>query len=193
MDIISLIIAIFAGLIAIAAIVISLVTMNNKGPQGSPGPQGATGPIGPTGPSGIGRGLTFNFNNGVNGNIDITNYTPTNPYRTSILRDEFMYLTGSQSQPSPSFIIDRDNTLRQGQSFIIDTADISVDSFPIISNFYSISGNPVNTPFLLNSSQSYMFTLLTDGVTLTVSYSASVPSTIPNNPNLSRVRQNIKR
>ena len=52
MDIISLIIAIFAGLISIAAIIIALLNMGKTGPQGATGPQGGTGPTGETGATG---------------------------------------------------------------------------------------------------------------------------------------------
>lgn len=168
MDIVSLLIAIFAIIIAAVAIIISLI---NTGPTGPPGQNGVTGSTGATGNTGAtgstgATGMSFGllFNNGFNGNIILDNYTPTSPYRTNTLANQYMYLTGTPN-PELSFYISRDSNFKSGQTFIIDTYQMStIRNLQIGLQYYSIGG--VNQ-ITLTSGYVYTFALL-DSKTLLI-------------------------
>ena len=192
-SVVSLIVAAVAILIAAAAITISILNMNQSGPTGPQGPTGSTGATGPTGPIGLNNGSQFKFNNGINGNINMSNYNSSFPYMTSVLSDQYMYLTGNPTS-QPSLIVEHDTNLNPGQSFFINTGQIPNNSSVVISsNYYLISGNPINIPIILNPQHVFMFTLANDKLTLIVSYwSAVILVNNPHQPPNISVPPNIK-
>lgn len=193
MDTITLIIAIFAGIIAIAALVLSLVNTFGTQETGPRGPKGDTGPPGPRGPpckswcndNSIpnvhpNNPPNLQYNNPPNvqypnrpgpqaANISLTNTS----YRTGALRGQTFNFTGPITH-NPSIFIEYDSSLQPGDSFIINTSLLS-SSVGITSPYYHILGNPPNNVIILDQSQSYVFILQPDRVSLQLSTNNNKP------------------
>lgn len=205
MDLVSLIIAFFAIIIAVIAIILTFVGPGKTGPAGAPGRAGAAGSTGPTGPSqgrpgnpgatgatgptgpkgdssnGGGGGIpTYQLNNGTHGGVDLSSYTTADPYRTTKLAGEYIYVwgvSGTSTDPNPTVIsLTEDQKFTPGQFFILDTSPVRV-FFNITSPYYTINyggqavqpGGTLLLPRDISDTDLgyvYQFILLGDGKTL---------------------------
>lgn len=169
-DWISLIIAVIAIIAAIVAIILLFVKGNSKqekgpkGPTGPTGPIGPIGPVGPTGPAGPSTGMVgptgFPGPTGPTGSTGPTGpngdpgiplgYTvrnvslvPGSIYTIggdNVLRNHYAILSGSGGRIN----LVEDKTLKEGDTFVFNTAAMTGDVLVTSDYYYDRSGNRMN-------------------------------------------------
>jgi hypothetical protein len=174
-EIIGLILAIVALLIAIASIIIVFFLNQNTGPPGNQGVQGIPGPIGPTGPP---NGPTGNTGptgplGGPPGDTGPTGYGDTGatgPTGATILNMSSLYIMINTN----GSVVNRGNIIPL--SPVVGTSSINGNDINLDINLNKIIINTAGTYFLIwefqiNSASTSQIVLIADGIQAPLAYS----------------------